>query len=340
MSVLSIQTRRIDGLTEATTAEDEDLLLIRKADGTGTRNIKKKNLIPKVEDKVGDLNELTTADKTSVVKAVNEIRNKVDVRAYDNANRFTRVESVANNANELVGYVVQDNAESHNNIYRGKNLGRSLTNIQLQGIKDGTFKDLYVGDYFDFGTQKLRVAHLDYFLERTISSLERHFPLFTHHLVLISDHIHGRSNYGTQRLSYASSDLKKAIESKTIRSEVGYIPGIEDFDVLNLQDYRSPTDDRAKRQLYKSHAGALSSFMVVGRDLMGSSSGIIPTDPQMALFRLSPKMISINYSWWLADSCDDIYAFMVGPYGAIEKGEKRDSCGIRPYYVITAKRES
>lgn len=340
MSVLSIQTRRIDGLTEATTAEDEDLLLIRKADGSGTRNIKKKNLIPKVEDKVGDLKELNTSDKTSVVKAVNEIVKKEYDRAHDESTRVFNVETKVGHLNELVGYVVQDNAESHNNIYRGKNLGRSLTNIQLQGIKNGTFKDLYVGDYFDFGAEKLLVAHLDYFLERTISSLEGHFPLFTHHLVLISDHIHGRSNYDAQRHSYASSDLKKAIESKTIRSEVGYIPGIEDFDVLNLQDYRSPTDDRAKRQLYKSHAGALSSFMVVGRDLMGSSSGTIPTDPQMALFRLSPKMISIHYSWWISDSCDDIYAFTVGPYGTIEKGEKRESYGIRPYYVVTAKRES
>ena len=340
MSVLSIQTRRIDGLTEATTAEDEDLLLIRKADGTGTRSIKKKNLIPKEVDKVGDLNELATVDRASVVKAINEVGKKAYYYASEASGRMSKDETAANYTRELVEYVVQDNAESHNNIYRGKNLGRSLTNIQRQGISGGTFKDLYVGDYFDFGDQKLYVAHLDYFLERTISSLEGHFPLFTHHLVLISDHIHGRSNYDAQRLSYASSDLKKAIESKTIRSEVGYIPGIEDFDVLNLQDYRSPTDDRAKRQLYKSHAGALSSFMVVGRDLMGSSSGIIPTDPQMALFRLSPKMISIHYSWWLADSCDDIYAFMVGPYGAIEKGEKRDSCGIRPYYVVTAKRES
>ena len=340
MSVLSIQTRRIDGLTEATTAEDEDLLLIRKADGTGTRNIKKKNLIPKIVDKVGNLNELATVDRTSVVKAINEVEKKAFYYASEASGRISKDETAANYTRELVEYVVQDNAESHNNIYRGKNLGLSLTNIQLQGIKNGTFKDLYVGDYFDFGTQKLRVAHLDYFLERTTSSLEGHFPLFTHHFVLISDHIHGRSNYDAHRLSYASSDLKKAIESKTIRSEVGYIPGIEDFDVLNLQDYRSLTDDRAKRQLYKSHAGALSSFMVVGRDLMGSSSGIIPTDPQMALFRLSPKMISINHSWWLADSCDDIYAFMVGPYGAIEKGEKRDSCGIRPYYVVTAKRES
>ena len=46
MSGTSIQTRRIDELAEATTSEDEDLLIIHKADGTGTRNIKKKNLLP------------------------------------------------------------------------------------------------------------------------------------------------------------------------------------------------------------------------------------------------------------------------------------------------------
>lgn len=46
MSGTSVQTRRIDELEEATTSEDEDLLIIHKADGTGTRNIKKKNLLP------------------------------------------------------------------------------------------------------------------------------------------------------------------------------------------------------------------------------------------------------------------------------------------------------
>ena len=46
MSGTSVQTRRIDELEEATTSEEEDLLIIHKADGTGTRNIKKKNLLP------------------------------------------------------------------------------------------------------------------------------------------------------------------------------------------------------------------------------------------------------------------------------------------------------
>ena len=328
MSVLSIQTRRIDGLTEATTAEDEDLLLIRKADGTGTRNIKKKNLIPKTVDKVGDLNELTTADKTSVVKAVNEIRNKVDVREYDNANRFTRVESVANNANELVGYVVQDNAESHNNIYRGKNLGRSLTNIQLQGIKDGTFKDLYVGDYFSIENKRLYVAHLDYFYCRTRHSFEINAPLSTHHLVLIPDYVRGYSNFDAQEDSYAFSDLRQAVERRTIQSDGWNIPGIKELETICIQGGLS----------CRCHAGALNSYMVIGRRFTDDGACTsYSTDSQMALFRLSPKEICINESWWLADSAGGTYAFTVNRYGIVEKAEKKNSSGVRPFYIVTAQ---
>ena len=257
--------------------------------------------------------------------------------ASANSKRALNVEIAVNNVKELVSYVVQDNAASHNNIYRGKNLGRSLTNIQLRGIDEGTFKDLYVGDYFDFGSQKLYVAHLDYFYYRTRHSFEFNMPMSSHHLVLISDHVHGNSNYDAQGRGYALSDLKKAVESKTIKSEVGYIPGIEELDVLYLQDSRLLTDNKAKRQYYKCHVGVLSSCMVTGRDLSADCiGGLFPTDPQIALFRLSPEKISINYSWWISDSYDNIYAFRVSQNGAIEKEEKRYTSGIRPFYIITA----
>ena len=338
MSVLSIQTRRIDGLTEATTAEDEDLLLIRKADGTGTRNIKKKNLIPKTVDKVGDLNELTTADKTSVVKAVNEIRKRGDDRAHDESTRVFNVEIKVGHLNELVGYVVQDNAESHNNIYRGKNLGRSLTNIQLQGIKDGTFKDLYVGDYFDFGTQKLCIAHLDYFYLRTGISVTTS-PLSTHHLVLISDHVHGNCIYSAKKERYVYSNLKMEIDKKTIKSELGNISGIEEFPAVYLQDHGNLDNTETRRDTYHGRVGALTSCMVIGRDLSDYTrfDRFFPTDPQMALFRLSPKMIGINYSWWIADSCNDANAFFVNRVGIIENTAKTQPAGIRPFYVVTAQ---
>ena len=340
MSVLSIQTRRIDGLTEATTAEDEDLLLIRKADGSGTRNIKRKNLIPKVVDKVGDLKELTTADKTSVVKAVNEIRNKVDVRAYDNANRFTRVESVANNANELVGYVVQDNAASHNNIYRGKDLGRSFTSAQRQGIKDGTFKDLYVGDYFTFGNNKLYVAHLDYFLQARTGSVRYSLE---HHVVLVPSQIIGYSEFDQNGSGYYNSALRKTIESLTIKGTIGDIPYIKNVHVTVI--YNASTKDN----LYSFYrdiecsAGALTSQMVIGQDIFcryEDANHYLPSFQQMALFRHNPLLLRTNELWWLADMATIGYAISVDEFGTFYKNSLRSRIGVRPFFVITVERTS
>lgn len=46
--------------------------------------------------------------------------------------------------------VMADNAAAHNSIYRGKNLTNVYTVDEIcKRISDGTFKDLYIGDYFD-----------------------------------------------------------------------------------------------------------------------------------------------------------------------------------------------
>lgn len=41
-----------------------------------------------------------------------------------------------------------NNAGAHNSIFRGKNLGTAITAEQLANIRDGSFKDLYIGDYW------------------------------------------------------------------------------------------------------------------------------------------------------------------------------------------------
>lgn len=336
MSVLSIQTRRIDGLTEATTAEDEDLLLIRKADGTGTRNIKKKNLIPKIVDKVGDLNELTTADKTSVVKAVNEIRKRGDDRAHDESTRVFNVETKVGHLNELVGYVVQDNAASHNNIYRGKNLGRSLTNIQLQGIKDGTFKDLYIGDYFTFGDNKLYVAHFDYFILMSVQNLK---ATPEHHVVLVPSRVLLFSEFSNEGERYGNSILRKTIESQTIRSTMGDLPNVRDVKVDVQYDSSRKGNLSAIYGSITCNTGALTSQMVIGQNLTCQYEDInhyFPSSQQLALFRHNPLAITSNADWWLADSASLGAVIAVDMYGTFYKKYASQRAGVRPFFVVTA----
>ena len=60
MASLSIETRRVDELANTVAGSgDEDLLIIRLADGTGTKSIKVKDLRSIL---VGDISTLETED--------------------------------------------------------------------------------------------------------------------------------------------------------------------------------------------------------------------------------------------------------------------------------------
>lgn len=52
--------------------------------------------------------------------------------------------------------------EMHRNIFRGRCLGESITAGQLAVIRDGSFADLYVGDYWEINGTKYRIADINY----------------------------------------------------------------------------------------------------------------------------------------------------------------------------------
>ena len=74
-----------------------------------------------------------------------------------------------------------NNAGAHNAIYRGKNLGTSVTTAQYNAIKAGTFDDLYIGDYWVINGKTWRIAAFDYFLHNGDTECT------THHAVIVPD---------------------------------------------------------------------------------------------------------------------------------------------------------
>ena len=74
-----------------------------------------------------------------------------------------------------------NNAGAHNAIYRGKNLGTSVTTAQYNAIKAGTFDDLYIGDYWVINEKTWRIAAFDYYLRCGDTDLT------THHAVIVPD---------------------------------------------------------------------------------------------------------------------------------------------------------
>lgn len=68
-------------------------------------------------------------------------------------------------------------------VYRGENLGNSLTPLQKEEIKNGTFTNMFVGDYWEFPNEnKYIIADFDYYMGYTGSGYGEE-----HHLLMIFD---------------------------------------------------------------------------------------------------------------------------------------------------------
>lgn len=126
---------------------------------------------PSSEDfvNVEDLNQ--NADKidkafVDLLKAVDEFKKTTNLRLEDI---------------ELLTGISVDGATAHNNIFRGKNLGDRITEEQYEKIQDGTFKDLYIGDYWIINGIKYIIVDFDYFSHDK------------HHLVLMGNKVYTES---------------------------------------------------------------------------------------------------------------------------------------------------
>ena len=74
-----------------------------------------------------------------------------------------------------------NNAGSHNSIYRGMSLGTSVSAAQYASISAGTFKDMYIGDYWTINSVVWRIAAFDYYYNTGDENCT------THHVVIVPD---------------------------------------------------------------------------------------------------------------------------------------------------------
>lgn len=66
-------------------------------------------------------------------------------------------------------------------IFRGNNLGTALTAVQKAAIKDGSFKGMFLGDYWNIGGRIWRIVDMDYWYNCGDTAFT------SHHLVIMPD---------------------------------------------------------------------------------------------------------------------------------------------------------
>lgn len=204
---------------------------------------------------------------------------------------------------------IMDNAATHNMVYRGKALGTSVTSEQWAAIKVGTFKDLYLGDYWSIGGMDYIIAAFDYWYKCGDTACN------THHAVVIP-----RSQLYTYKFNptntteggYVGSDLYK---NGLTQAKTTFNTAFGSAHILNHREYLVNAVTNGKptgSDWYDSTVDLMNENMVYGgRQFSPMPDGSDPWNTcrnytvdksQLPLFRLAPWMSFVRDQWcWLRD---------------------------------------
>jgi len=234
--------------------------------------------------------------------------------------------------------VVPDGAGAHNAVYRGKNLGTAVTAEQYAAIADGTFGDLFIGDYWTIGGVNYRIAAFDYYL--TTGDTE----CTTHHVTLIPD-----TNMYTAKMNDTSVTTGAYVGSKMYTEELNQAKttinnAFGSAHVLNHRQYlqNAVTDDYASGgSWYDSTVELMTEQNVYGGKVFGNCQNgtALPNSDtvdksQYPLFAFRPDMICNRAWFWLRDVISNVRFAAVDTYGCAYSVGVSYTGGVRPAFSI------
>lgn len=223
----------------------------------------------------------------------------------------------------------------HNSRFRGANLGGTFTAEQSAAIKAGTFDDLYVGDYWEIGGVKYRIAGFDLFLNTGDTQMT------AHHAVIVPDtnlYTAQMNTTNTTDGAYYNSAMKKenlARALTTVQTAFGADHIVKRKTLLanatsggNVSGwawYETQIDLMTEAQVYGVRAWGAPAHN--GYDI-GEKYSRFP------LFDLAPEYITNRAWYWLQDVCSAANFCSVSYYGNAFNTGASYSCGVRPAFAI------
>lgn len=231
-----------------------------------------------------------------------------------------------------------NNAGAHNAIYRGKNLGSSVTAAQYAEIAAGTFKDMYIGDYWTIGGVNYRIAAFDYYLNCGDTNTT------AHHVVLVPDtnlysHVMNDTNITTGAYVGSKMYTEGLEQAKTT------IKAAFSGHVLSHRIYLSNATSNGKASAgawVDSEVDLMCEHMVYGNGVFSpvSDGSTIPNNyrvekSQLPLFQHEPSRICNRASWWLRDVISASYFALVYYSGYASYYNASYSYGVRPAFCIS-----
>lgn len=242
-----------------------------------------------------------------------------------------------------------NNAGAHNAIYRGKNLGTSVTAAQYAAISAGTFDDMYIGDYWVINGVNWRIAAFDYYLKCGDTSCTKH------HVVIVPDTcLYTAQMHNTSSGAYESGATANTTAGGYVGSDM-YTTNLEQAKttikaafsghVLSHRVYltNAVTEGHPSAGAWcDSEVELMNEQMVYGGSIFMpiANGSTVYTNyrvekSQLPLFALNPSWIAIRATYWLRDVVTASIFASVYNGGGANYYYASYPYGVRPAFCIS-----
>ena len=223
-------------------------------------------------------------------------------------------------------------------LFRGKNLGTALTAVQKAAIKDGSFKGMFLGDYWSIGGRIWRIVDMDYWYNCGDTAFT------SHHLVIMPDEALYNAQMNTTNVTtggYVGSAMYKSnlANAKTI------VNAAFQGSVLTHREYLCNAVANGRPS---GGAWFDSSIELPNEPMMYGHPHFSPTSDgstvpsiytisktQLALFMVCPRFIvNRSYNQWLRDVVSSALFAFVGNHGYPNCYYASNSDGVRPVFPV------
>lgn len=236
---------------------------------------------------------------------------------------------------DSVRNVLADGAAAHNCIYRGKNLGTSVTAEQYAAISSGKFTDLYIGDYWVIKGVTYRIAAFDYYYNCGDTNFTKH------HAVIVPDTSLYKAQMNTSNVTtggYTGSAMYKsnlAQAKTTIKAAFGSAHVLTKRELLtNAVNGNTPSG----WAWFDSDVELMNEVQVYGSVAWGAHNGngynVASGDGQFPLFMFDRTKLHNREDYWLRDVSSAPFFSIVYGNGFADIRGASYSFGVRPAFCI------
>lgn len=236
---------------------------------------------------------------------------------------------------DSVRNVLADGAAAHNCIYRGKNLGTSVTAEQYAAISSGKFTDLYIGDYWVIKGVTYRIAAFDYYYNCGDTNFTKH------HAVIVPDTSLYKAQMNTSNVTtggYTGSAMYKSNLAKaktTIKAAFGSAHVLTKRELLtNAVNGNTPSG----WAWFDSDVELMNEVQAYGSVAWGAHDGngynVASGDGQFPLFMFDRTKLHNREDYWLRDVASATNFSYVRYDGDANAGNASASGGVRPAFCI------